>query len=203
MSVIQIFISGWALLSVIQSAQSQSPKSVALFDKLAAAVSRSESQSLVVSLANLMASKEMQRNPRKLRSEIVTLLKDKRVQKTSNGRRKVKVVNLPTGIVKILNAKIPVRTKKQILDNVLSRLSKKKKPAGSKSSVAVDEPKEKVPMREVSVSQGVVEEIPRARDEKSVTFPEPSLPSYGGAVAPETGYLASNIAPSDSGYFGK
>ena len=143
MSVIQIFISGWALLSVIQSAQSQSPKSVALFDKLAAAVSRSESQSLVVSLANLMASKEMQRNPRKLRSEIVTLLKDKRVQKTSNGRRKVKVVNLPTGIVKILNAKIPVRTKKQILDNVLSRLSKKKKPAGSKSSVVVDEPKKK------------------------------------------------------------
>ena len=182
MALRRFLISSLALLTVTQSVNSQSTKSVKLFDKLAAAVSKSDSQTLVVSLANLMAIPEMQQNPTKLRNEIVSLLKSKKVEKTADGRRTVKVTKLPPGIVKILNAKIPVRTKKQILDNVLSRLSKEKIP------------EEAVPMREVSVSRGVVEEIPLGRDEKSVKFP---------VVPPQTGYLASAIAPSDSGYSGK
>ena len=187
--MIQSLLYSMAVLTISQTVLSQPSTSLALFDKLAAAVSRSDSQALVASLVSLMASPEMQRNPRKLRSEIVNLLKDKKHQKAADGRRTAKAIKLPPGIVKILNAKIPVRTKKQILDNVLRRLPERTKIADLKTLEGNhgddDDPGEKVVMQS--------EEVP-VRNEKSLKV-SPVIPL-------QTGYLAANIAPSDSIYFG-
>ena len=194
MARIQFFISSLALLVLAPPAQSQTARSTALFDKLATAVLRSESQDLLTSLANIMAQPEMQRNPRKLKSEIVRLLKDHKFQAAAEGRKTVKAIKLPPAIVKILNAKIPVKTKKQVLDNVLRRLQRKKK--------------KDLPTEEAAAAAGETEAEVLGRDQKSVKFPEAPLAPVA-PVAPvaqvHSGYLAANIAPpqSDTIYRGK
>ena len=194
MARIQFFISSLALLVLAPPAQSQTARSTALFDKLATAVLRSESQDLLTSLANIMAQPEMQRNPRKLKTEIVRLLKDHKFQAAAEGRKTVKAIKLPPAIVKILNAKIPVKTKKQVLDNVLRRLQRKKK--------------KDLPTEEAAAAAGETEAEVLGRDQKSVKFPEAPLAPVA-PVAPvaqvHSGYLAANIAPpqSDTIYRGK
>ena len=194
MARIQFFISSLALLVLAPPAQSQTARSTALFDKLATAVLRSESQDLLTSLANIMAQPEMQRNPRKLKTEIVRLLKDHKFQAAAEGRKTVKAIKLPPAIVKILNAKIPVKTKKQVLDNVLRRLQRKKK--------------KDLPTEEAAAAAGETEAEVLVRDQKSVKFPEAPLAPVA-PVAPvaqvHSGYLAANIAPpqSDTIYRGK
>ena len=197
MARIQFFISSLALLVLAPPAQSQTARSTALFDKLARAVLRSESQDLLTSLANIMAQPEMQRNPRKLKTEIVRLLKDHKFQMAAEGRKTVKAIKLPPAIVKILNAKIPVKTKKQVLDNVLRRLQRKKK--------------KDLPTEEAAAAAGETEAEVLVRDQKSVKFPEAPLAPVApiAPVAPvaqvHSGYLAANIAPpqSDTIYRGK
>lgn len=135
-----------------------------------------------------MAKPEMQKNPGKLRSEIVRLLKHPKFQEATEGRKTVKAIKLPPAIVKILNAKIPVKTKKQILDNVLRRLPMKKKNIHLQTEAA-----------------GNTEKKASVRDDKSVKFPEDPVAPVAPAAPVHSGYLAANIAPpqSDSVYFGK
>ena len=191
MARIQFFISSLALLVLAPPAQSQTARSTALFDKLATAVLRSESQDLLTSLANIMAQPEMQRNPRKLKTEIVRLLKDHKFQAAAEGRKTVKAIKLPPAIVKILNAKIPVKTKKQVLDNVLRRLQRKKK--------------KDLPTEEAAAAAGETEAEVLVRDQKSVKFPEAPLAPVAPVAQVHSGYLAANIAPpqSDTIYRGK
>ena len=180
-----LLISSLALLALLQAAQSQSARSAALYDKLAAAVLRTESQSLVSSLAHIMAKPEMQTNPRKLKAEIVRLLEDKKFQAAAEGRKTVKAIKLPPAIVKILNAKIPVTKKKEVLDNVLRRLPRRKK------------------VEQLQTAGKTEETVPvSVRDEKSVKFPDPPL---APASPVHSGYLAANIAPPQSNtlYLGK
>ena len=190
MARIQFFISSLALLVLAPPAQSQTARSTALFDKLATAVLRSESQDLLTSLANIMAQPEMQRNPRKLKTEIVRLLKDHKFQAAAEGRKTVKAIKLPPAIVKILNAKIPVKTKKQVLDNVLRRLQRKKK--------------KDLPTEEAAAAAGETEAEVLVRDQKSVKFPEAPLAPVAPAAPVHSGYLAPNITPpqSDTLYLG-
>ena len=96
----------------------------------------------------------------------------------------MKAIKLPPAIVKILNAKIPVKTKKQVLDNVLKRIP------GKKKTVA---------------AAGISKEKLSVRDEKSVKFPEAPVTPVTAVVPLSTGYLAADIAPpqSDAIYFGK
>ena len=186
----QFFISSLALLALLQAVQSQSTKSTALFDKLAAAVLRTESQSLVSSIANIMAKPEMQRNSRKLKTEIVRLLKDPKFQAAAEGSKTLKAIKLPPAIVKILNAKIPVTKKKEILDKVLRRLPRKKTIEHLQT--------------EAVAAAGTKEETVSVRDEKSVKFPETPLAPVAPAAPVHSGYLAPNIAPpqSDTLYLG-
>ena len=182
---IQMLISSLALLTpVFQPGQSQSDRSSVLLDKLASAVLRSESQALIASLSDILAKPELERNPRKLKTEIVRVLKDPKFQAAVEGRKTVKAIKLPPAIVKILNAKIPVKTKKQVLDNVLKRIP------GKKKTVA---------------AAGISKEKLSVRDEKSVKFPEAPVTPVTPVVPLSTGYLAADIAPpqSDAIYFGK
>ena len=187
-STSHFFISSLALLALLQPVQSQSARSTALFDKLAAAVVRTQSESLLSSLANLMAKPEMQRNQRKLKSEIVRLLKDTKFQDAAEGGKTVKAIKLPPAIVKILNAKIPVTKKKEVLDKVLRRLPRRKTIEETEAVAAPDN----------------TEETVSGRDEKSVKFPEAPLTPVAPAAPVHSGYLAPNIAPpqSDTLYLG-
>ena len=99
--------------------------SPSILQKLVSEVRESWSEAMVGALSDLMTNAND--DPRKMRREIVKLVRDPKCQRASNGRRIVKAVKLPTGIVQLLNAEISVTSKKEILDNVLGLLNKKVK----------------------------------------------------------------------------
>ena len=96
-----------------RSSESRRGKSIdaeAMVDKLAEAVQRSDTEPMVEALSKMLGDPEMTNNPRKLKSEIVKLLRDPKFRKASEGRRTVKAIKLPPGIVKLLNSKILFNT---------------------------------------------------------------------------------------------
>ena len=99
----------------IQLRQGKSINAGAMVDKLVEAVRRTETEPMIEALSKMLGDPEMEKNPRKLKSEILALLKDPKFRKAAEGRRTVKAIKLPRGIVKLLNSKIPVKVKWFIL----------------------------------------------------------------------------------------
>merc|ERR1719420_2665787 len=79
-----------------------------ILDTLADEVRNSETESMVEALANLMGKPSNQDNPNKMRKEIIQLIRNPKFKKASEGRKTVKALRLPTGVVNLLNAKISV-----------------------------------------------------------------------------------------------
>ena len=96
-----------------------------ILDTLADEVRSSETESMVEALANLMGKPSVKDNPNKMRKEIIQLIRNPKFKKASEGRKTVKALRLPSGVVNLLNAKISVSAKKEILDNVLGLLNKR------------------------------------------------------------------------------
>ena len=103
-----------------------------------------------------MSDPNMINNPTKMRKEIIQLIRSPKFQSASEGRKTVKALKLPSGIVKLLNAKISVSAKKEILDKVLTLLDKRVRI----DKLDVTPPKQRV------------------REEKSQVFETEELPSY-------------------------
>ena len=88
-----------------RSRQGKSIDAEAMVDKLVNAVKRTETEDMLKDLSEMLGNPEMQNNPRRLKSEIVKLLKSSKYKKASEGRKTVKAIKLPPGIVKLLNSK--------------------------------------------------------------------------------------------------
>ena len=143
--------------------------SPSILQKLASEVRESESEDMVGALSDLMTHGDD--DPRKMRREIVKLVRDPKFQRASDGRRTVKAIKLPTGIVQLLNAEISVNSKKEILDNVLGLLNKKVKVKEVKSNRKV------IKLKEENNIEIVSDKKPRL--EKS--FDEEPLATYSGS----------------------
>lgn len=163
--------------SSIFSRQTFSPR---ILQKLVSEVRESQSEAMVEALSDLMTNAND--DPRKMRREIVKLVRDPKFQRASNGRRTVKAIKLPTGIVQLLNAEISVTSKKEILDNVLGLLIKKGNLKDDKINKKVLE------LRGENIIENGLAEKPR----KEKSFDEEPLATYSGS-------------PSNSGdnYFGR
>ena len=96
-----------------------------ILKQLADEVAESSSEEMVSDLADLMTDPEMQTDPKLLRKKIVQLINHPKFQEASDGRKTIKAIKLPPGIINLLNAKIPVAAKKEILDKVLGLLKKR------------------------------------------------------------------------------
>ena len=96
-----------------------------ILKQLADEVAESSSEEMVSDLADLMTDPEMQTDPKLLRKKIVQLINHPKFQEASDGRKTIKAIKLPSGIINLLNAKIPVAAKKEILDKVLGLLKKR------------------------------------------------------------------------------
>ena len=152
-------------------------------------VRNSETESMVEALANLMGKPSNQDNPNKMRKEIIQLIRNPKFKKASEGRKTVKALRLPTGVVNLLNAKISVSAKKEILDNVVGLLNKR-----VRISNVIEEENSKVFEEE---NTNVVEEeasLPLPREEKSKSFDEEPLPTYSGASGDQDGGYFGNVA---------
>ena len=150
--------------SPIFSSQDFSPS---ILQKLALEVRESESQEMVGALSELMT--RAKDDPRKMRREIVKLVRDPKFQKATDGRRTVKAIKLPTGIVQLLNAEISVTSKKEILDNVLGLLNKK---------VKVKEVNKKVLQLK---AENVIERVSDVKPRQEKSFDEEPLATYSGS----------------------
>ena len=149
--------------SSVFSSQDFSPS---ILTKLATEVRESGSRDMVEALSDLMANAN--KDARKMRGEIIRLVRDPKFQRATNGRRTVKAIKLPNGIVQLLNAEISVSSKKEILDNVLSLLAEK-------------EDVNDVPMKKVIKLRGEdnIDRERKHRQEKS--FDEEPLATYSGS----------------------
>ena len=152
--------------SLIFSSRDFSPS---ILQKLASEVRESESEEMVGALSDLMTNGDD--DPRKMRRDIVKLVRDPKFQRATDGRRTVKAIKLPTGIVQLLNAEISVKSKKEILDNVLSLLDKKVKVKELKTNKKV------IKLKEEQNIDIVGDQKPR--HEKS--FDEEPLATYSGS----------------------
>ena len=152
--------------SLIFSSRDFSPS---ILQKLASEVRESESEDMVGALSDLMTNGDD--DPRKMRRDIVKLVRDPKFQRATDGRRTVKAIKLPTGIVQLLNAEISVKSKKEILDNVLGLLDKKVKVKEVKTNRKVIKLKEEQNIDIVSDQ--------KPRHEKS--FDEEPLATYSGS----------------------
>ena len=152
--------------SSILSSQDFSPR---ILQKLVAEVKESQSEAMVGALSDLMTN--VNDDPRKMRREIVKLVRDPKFQRASNGRRTVKAIKLPTGIVQLLNAEISVTSKKEILDNVLGLLKKKVNIKDDKMNKKV------LKLKGENHIENTLAEKPR----KEKSFDEEPLATYSGS----------------------
>ena len=149
---------------------------------------------------------------RKLRSEIVKLLKERQAGQAGGGGQQ-----LPPGVIKLLNSKVNIKVKKGVLDNILSRVRQnqsKPKPTVTQSTASsVKKPKTQKkqgirqgkshifmkhvamgPRMEVEIERKVPPQQTRPRPRQPKDKNLDSLPSYSGAgTAPADSYLADSV----------
>ena len=134
-----------------------------------------------------MGKPSVKDNPNKMRKEIIQLIRNPKFKKASEGRKTVKALRLPSGVVNLLNAKISVSAKKEILDNVLGLLNKRVRIIN-----LVGEEDNDLPREENSNSFEEDNDLPR--EEKSKSFEEEPLPTYSGASGDQDGsYFGTHL----------
>ena len=109
----------WTLVTSMLIAFSKAQQGEDQFlEELANDVKSSNSQEMVSAIAFLMGKPQMQNDVNLMRENILRLIRDPKFQMASNGRKTVKAVRLPSGVINLLNAPISVESKKNILDKV-------------------------------------------------------------------------------------
>ena len=142
--------------------------SPSILQKLASEVRESEAEDLVGALSDLM--RNVNDDPRKMRREIIKLVRDPKFQKATDGRRTIKAIKLPSGVVQLLNANLSVSSKKEIIDNVLGLLKTKVK-------LKDDTLNKKV----IQLKGNKVQGAQKVRQEKGHSFDEEPLATYSGS----------------------
>ena len=123
--------------------------------------------SFIQAVSKLMDDPKMVENPSLMKKEIIQLIRNPKFQKATMGRKIVKALKVPSGVVKLLNAEISISAKKEILDQVLSSLNEKEMESEMSNSSLKSNPEKRVAQLDLIERQG-----------KSLFLEEEPLPTY-------------------------
>lgn len=145
-------------------------ESAGVLARLAAQVTGPEVAEVVRAVSRLLADPRLGANPRLLRHSLAQLVRQPRHRGS----------HLPSGIVKLLNARISVAAKREILDSVLSRsenhFKSDQEDEDSFNNIEIGNPAEK------------------PREEKNLNFIEAPLATYSGAQPDQGENYFGNIS---------